>query len=278
MGGAEQHRQALRPAFCARSTGRGTGRRGGWRSWTRVVASTRRPRRHNSGSWVDRGAGAPPRGSPRVVSSPGLARRSSSRGQRLRAPSEPMVLPRPGPLARGVLAESVRGICAGVRGLRDDCDNGAAPGAGPLWGASCRWGRRRPRWCRPPADEGAPGRRHRGVEAVHPGATMLASWPPAVTFEGSSRSGSWNWGPLAGIGVLSAAILLDRRRWGHRGVRRPGMCAGKSPAHRGGRVRAPRVHPGGRHGARRWTSPWSSRGPCLSPTAHPGLGRWSATA
>lgn len=48
---------------------------------------------------------------------------------------------------------------------------------------------------------------------AYPIATILVTWSPAVTLEGCGRSGSWNWGPLAGIAVVTMAILLDRRRW-----------------------------------------------------------------
>jgi hypothetical protein len=48
---------------------------------------------------------------------------------------------------------------------------------------------------------------------VYPVLAVVVSWAPAMTLVGCGRSGSWNWGPLAGIGVASAAIMLDRRRW-----------------------------------------------------------------
>lgn len=47
--------------------------------------------------------------------------------------------------------------------------------------------------------------------ALYAVATLLASVLPGIGAKGCSRAGEWWWGPLAGLAVISAAVLVDRR-------------------------------------------------------------------
>ena len=148
--------------------------------------------------------------SPSVVSSPGSG---TSVILTWEAPASTSAADGPMPVEHelaAILAESVRGICA-VLAVSGVIAAIALPPGPARWGCIGALGvvlalggvahlRMRGRPASPPG-------------LVYPVATMLATWAPAVTLEGCSRSGSWNWGPLAGIAVLSAAILLDRRSW-----------------------------------------------------------------
>lgn len=47
--------------------------------------------------------------------------------------------------------------------------------------------------------------------ALYAVATLLASALPGIGATGCSRAGDWWWGPLAGLAVICAAVLVDRR-------------------------------------------------------------------
>jgi len=47
---------------------------------------------------------------------------------------------------------------------------------------------------------------------VFPVLAGVAAWLPGVGLDGCARAGSWAWGPLTGIAVAVAAIMLDGRR------------------------------------------------------------------
>ena len=47
--------------------------------------------------------------------------------------------------------------------------------------------------------------------ALYAVGTLLASVLPGIGATGCARAGDWWWGPLAGLAVICAAVLVDRR-------------------------------------------------------------------